>query len=307
MQFTNYVLAVQTGTAVPHISAQQIRNFEFRLPSFEDQSSIATLLGALDDKIELNRRINETLEAMARAIFKDWFVDFGPTRARAEGREPYLPPELWELFPDALDDEGKPVGWGSKPLDEIAEFLNGLALQKFPAFDPDDSLPVIKIAELRGGITPKSSRASREVPEKYVVADGDFLFSWSGSLLARFWTEGEGALNQHLFKVTSGRYPPWFFSQWVHHHLEEFQAIAASKATTMGHIQRRHLGEAETTCPPDDVLSILGQTVGPLVERTIKNDLEARTLAQTRDLLLPKLMSGEIRLRDAEGVVEHVA
>ena len=271
-----------------------------RLPASE-------LLSALDDKIELNRRMNETLEAMARTIFKDWFVDFGPARAKAEGRTPYLPPELWDLFPEALDDEDKPAGWESKPLDEIAEFLNGLALQKFPASDPEDSLPVIKIAELRGGIAPKSNRASREVPEKYVVADGDFLFSWSGSLLAKFWTEGEGALNQHLFKVTSDRSPAWFFSQWVHHHLEEFQAIAASKATTMGHIQRRHLKEAKTTCPPDDVLSILGQTVGPLVERTIKNELEARTLAQTRDLLLPKLMSGEIRLTEAEKAVEVLA
>ena len=295
------------GATVDRILLTEFPDFQFPCPPLEEQQAIVSLLGALDDKIELNRRMNETLEAMARAIFKDWFVDFGPTRAKVNGRAPYLAPELWDLFPDAIDDEDRPVGWESKPLDEIAEFLNGLALQKFPASDPEDSLPVIKIAELRGGIKPKSNRASREVPEKYVVADGDFLFSWSGSLLAKFWTEGEGALNQHLFKVTSDRYPAWFFSQWVHHHLEEFQAIAASKATTMGHIQRRHLKEAKTTCPPDDVLSILGQTVGPLVERTIKNELEARTLAQTRDLLLPKLMSGEIRLTEAEKAVEALA
>ena len=251
--------------------------------------------------------MNDTLETMARVSFKDWFVDFGPTRAKAEGRAPYLAPELWDLFPNALDDEGTPVGWESKPLDEVAEFLNGLALQKFPAAHPEDSLPVIKIAELRGGVTAKSSRASREIPGKFVVKDGEFLFSWSGSLLAKFWTEGEGALNQHLFRVTSERYPAWFFSLWVHHHLEEFQAIAASKATTMGHIQRGHLREAMTSCPPDDVLSTLGLTIGPLVERTIKNELESRTLAQTRDLLLPKLMSGEIRLREAEKAVEAVA
>ncbi len=271
------------------------------------ETAIAELFTALDRRIDLNRRMNETLEAMARAVFKDWFVDFGPTRAKAEGRAPYLAPELWDLFPDALDDDGKPVGWTRKPLDEIADFLNGLALQKFSASDPDNSLPVIKIAELRGGITPKSSRASRDVPDKYIVKDGDFLFSWSGSLLAKFWTEGEGALNQHLFKVTSDRFPSWFFGQWVHHHLEEFRAIAASKATTMGHIQRRHLKEAMTILPPDDVLTLLGQAVGPLVQHTIKNDLESRILAETRDLLLPKLMSGEIRLHDAEKVVEAVA
>ncbi|MBC6404101.1 MAG: restriction endonuclease subunit S, partial [Hyphomonadaceae bacterium] len=281
-----------------------IHGIEIPLPAISDQTAIAHILGTLDDKIELNRRMNETLEAMARALFKDWFVDFGPTRAKAAGRAPYLAPALWDLFPATLDGEDKPAGWATKPLDKIADFLNGLALQKFPASDPEDSLPVIKIAELRGGITAKSNRASREVPGKYVVSDGDFLFSWSGSLLAKFWTEGEGALNQHLFKVTSDRYPAWFFSQWVHHHLEEFQAIAASKATTMGHIQRRHLKEAMTACPPDDVLSLLGETVGPMVERTIKNELESRTLAQTRDLLLPKLLSGAIRLGGAGKALE---
>ena len=298
---------IDDGSPIPSTTRAAVYVRGLEVPPLHEQEAIAQLLGVLDDKIELNRRTNETLEAMARAIFKDWFVDFGPTRAKVEGRAPYLAPELWDLFPDSLDGEDKPAGWESKPLDEVAEFLNGLALQKFPAADPEDSLPVIRIAELRGGITANSNRASREVPDKYVVKEGDFLFSWSGSLLAKFWTEGEGALNQHLFKVTSNRYPAWFFSQWVHHHLEEFQAIAASKATTMGHIQRGHLKEAMTNCPPDDLLYMLGETVGRLVEHAIKNELESRTLAQTRDLLLPKLMSGEIRLREAVKVVEAVA
>jgi type I restriction enzyme S subunit len=273
---------------------------EVRVPACE-------LLSALDDKIDLNRRMNETLEAMARAIFKDWFVDFGPTRAKAEGREPYLAREIWDLFPDALDDEGKPVGWERKPLDKVADFLNGLAMQKYPASEGEESLPVIKIAELRGGVSAKSNRASREVPEKYIVRGGDFLFSWSGSLLAKFWTEGDGALNQHLFKVTSNEYPQWFYSHWVYHHLDVFQSIAQSKATTMGHIQRRHLTEAMTVCPPMAVIGRLGDSISPLVDKAIANDLESRLLAQTRDLLLPKLMSGEIRLRDAEKAVEAVA
>ncbi len=293
-------------TVQPTFNLRDLARLPIPMPPASVRLSASELLSALDDKIEVNRRMNETLEAMARAIFKDWFVDFGPTRAKAEGREPYLAPELWDLFPDALDDDGKPVAWMIKPLDKIADFLNGLALQKFPASDSDDSLPVIKIAELRGGITSKSSRASRDVPCKYVVRNGDFLFSWSGSLLAKFWTEGDGALNQHLFKVTSDSFPSWFFSQWVHHHLEEFQAIAASKATTMGHIQRRHLKEAATICPPNEVLRLLGQSVGPLVEQSIKAELQNRTLAETRDLLLPKLMSGEICLRDAKIAVEAV-
>ena len=276
-------------------------------PSLPEQRSIAATLGALDDKIELNRKMNATLESMARALFRDWFVDFGPTRAKMEGREPYLSPDLWSLFPDRLDEEGKPEGWEEKPLDEIAAFLNGLALQKFPGENEADSLPVIKIAELRNGITANSNRASRKVPPQYVVQDGDFLFSWSGSLLAKFWTGGEGALNQHLFKVTSDRYPAWFFSEWVQHHLEEFQTIAASKATTMGHIQRGHLKAAKTTCPPDHMIARMGEMMAPLIDRIIHNELESRTLAQTRDLLLPRLMSGELRVAGAERTASEVA
>ena len=298
--FASYVETSKIQTGVPHINLGILRNAPAIWPEREQQAQTASVLAALDDKIELNRRTNETLEAMTRAIFKDWFVDFGPTRKKAEGRTPYLAPELWDLFPDALADNGLPNGWKRKPLDQIAEFLNGLALQNFPAVDPEDSLPVIKIAELRGGITRKSNRASRQVANKFTIKDGDFLFSWSGSLLAKFWTDGEGALNQHLFKVTSERYPRWFFSQCIHHHLGEFQAIAASKATTMGHIQRGHLSAAMTFCPPDHVIAKLGETIGPLVEQTIANELESRTLAQTRDLLLPKLISAEIRLETAE-------
>ena len=125
-----------------------------------------------------------------------------------------------DLFPDRLDNAtGLPVGWQAKPLDGIAEFINGLALQKYPAISHQESLPVIKIAELRNGISSKSNRASFEIPEKYIIKNGDFLFSWSGSLMAKFWTEGEGALNQHLFKVTSEHYPPWFYANWVYRHL----------------------------------------------------------------------------------------
>lgn len=247
--------------------------------------------------------MDETLEASARTLFRDWFVDFGPTRAKAEGRPAYLAPDLWSLFPDRLGDNGVPEEWRATPLDQVADFLNGLALQKFPAAPGASTLPVIKIGELRTGVSGSSDRASVLVPAKYVVGDGDFLFSWSGSLLAKFWTEGAGALNQHLFKVTSKTYPAWFFSQWVWHHLAEFQGIAASKATTMGHIQRGHLSAAMTVTPPLATIARLSELMQPLLDRVMANMLEARTLAATRDALLPKLMSGELRVRDAEALV----
>lgn len=294
-----------SGSAQPSLNRNYIHPVEIDVPQRTEQDAIATLLGALDDKIELNRQTNETLEALARALFKDWFVDFGPTRTKAAGGAPYLAPELWALFPDALDDEDKPVGWEVRPLDEIAKFLNGLALQKYPA-KGNEYLPVIKIAELRSGITEKSGKASVDLPSDYVVRDGDVLFSWSGSLTQLVWTGGDGALNQHLFKVTSEKFPKWFFYHWVEQHLPDFRAIAASKATTMGHIQRRHLSESETVIPDKALLNAADDLIAPLFSKRTENNLESRTLAQTRDLLLPKLMSGEIRLRDAEREVEAV-
>jgi type I restriction enzyme S subunit len=272
------------------------------------------VLRSLDDKIELNRQMNQTLEALAQAVFEDWFVAFGPTRRKMAGETGpaailggLLPLDaaapLAPLFPDRLGDNGLPLGWEEKPLDEVAEFLNGLALQKFPAKLGEPSLPVIKIAELRNGVSAKSDRASRDLADKYIIQNGDFIFSWSGSLMAKFWTEGEGALNQHLFKVSSQGYPTWFFSRWVHQHLDEFQRIAASKATTMGHIQRGHLKAAMTVDPGAPALKIMDSVMGPLLQATLENDLENQTLAATRDLLLPKLMSGELRLVDGEGGV----
>ncbi|MCU9849374.1 hypothetical protein OEZ60_15335 [Defluviimonas sp. WL0024] len=297
--YRDYCAGRATGSAVVALSRDDFLSYP--VPPLNPLGvEIISALDQIDEKIELNRKMNATLEAMARALFRDWFVDLGPTRAKMEGREPYLSPDLWSLFPDRLDAEGKPEGWDEKPLDEIADFLNGLALQKYPGEGEANNLPVIKIAELRNGITSNSNRASRRVPPQYVVQDGDFLFSWSGSLLAKFWTGGEGALNQHLFKVTSDRYPAWFFSEWVQHHLEEFQVIAASKATTMGHIQRGHLKAAKTICPSDRVIARLGEAVAPLIDRIVDNELESRTLAQTRDLLLPRLMSGELRLADLD-------
>jgi type I restriction enzyme S subunit len=298
--------AQASGSVISHFGPSHLRRMEIPLPPMMEQQNIARVHSAIDDKIDLNRRMNATLEAMARAIFKDWFVDFGPTRAKMEGRAPYLAPEIWSLFPDRLDEEGKPEGWRSVPLDQIADFLNGLALQKYPGAGEAD-LPVIKIAELRAGNASGTDRASSAIPSQYVVADGDVLFSWSGSLIQRVWTGGRGALNQHLFKVTSKSWPKWLHYFWVDHHLPNFQAIAASKATTMGHIQRHHLSEAETFLGPDDVMSAADRAIAPLFQRIVANDMEARTLAATRDLLLPKLMSGELRVQAAERAVEAVA
>jgi type I restriction enzyme S subunit len=194
---------INVGAVFDSLKCADVPNFELHLPPLRDQRAIAQILGALDDKIELNRRMNETLEAIARALFKSWFVDFNPVRAESEGRDTGLPQAIANLFPDTFEDTefGEvPAGWKVRGLDEIARFLNGLALQKFPPAN-GGSLPVIKIAQLRAGHTIGADQASADIPQDYIVEDGDILFSWSGSLECILWIGGRGALNQHLFKA----------------------------------------------------------------------------------------------------------
>ncbi len=291
------------GSTVDRIPLIDMPGFPIELPDdIAEQRAIAHILGTLDDKIELNRRMNETLEAMARALFKSWFVDFDPVRAKAEGRDPGLPQPLADLFPDSFEDSelGEiPTGWAVRSLDEIAGFLNGLALQKYPPKD-GRSLPVIKIAQLRTGDTTGADAANADLEPDYVVQDGDVLFSWSGSLECVLWTGGRGALNQHLFKVASAEFPKWFYYLWIHQHLADFRHIAAGKATTMGHIQRHHLSDAKVVVPGPDTLQAASDALSPLVQRVITTRIDSRTLAALRDTLLPKLISGELRVKDAE-------
>lgn len=250
--------------------------------------------------------MNETLEALARALFQSWFVDFDPVRAKMRGEQPVgMDAATAALFPSQLvqTEHGEvPEGWTLQSLDAVGTFLNGLALQKFPAND-GPSLPAIKIAEMRGGITAKTDRVSHSVPSQYIVNDGDLLFSWSGTLEIVIWSGGCGALNQHLFKVTSATLPKWFMYGAVRHHLPEFQAIAASKATTMGHIQRHHLTNARIAVPTSAAFAKADLLLGPLHDRLLANAIESKTLAATRDLLLPRLLSGELRVPDAERLV----
>ncbi|HDN19614.1 MAG TPA: restriction endonuclease subunit S [Candidatus Acetothermia bacterium] len=320
---------IRRQVAVAGITGRDLVQLEIPLPPLAQQRAIAHILGTLDDKIELLRRMNETLEAMARALFKSWFVDFDPVidnaleagnpipdelkgkakrrLALGERRKP-LPEHIRRLFPDRfVDSELGPIpdGWKIRSLDEIAEYLNGVAWQKYRAKEGEPSLPVIKIRELREGITSASDRASMHVPEEYIVEDGDVLFSWSGSLLVKIWCGGKGVLNQHLFKVSSKHYPKWFYYLWTSEHLGRFQRIAADKATTMGHIKRSHLSESYVLVPNSTLLGKMTAIIEPLIENQIANEIACRTLANIRDTLLPKLISGEIGVSDAEKFVKE--
>ena len=268
--------SLNVGSAVPSLTTAILNALEVEIPSLEMQSKIIGVLQAFDFKIENNKKINHHLEQIAQTIFKSWFIDFDPF-----GGE-------------------KPSDWKTANLTDIAEFLNGLAMQKYRPLDNEESLPVLKIKELRQGIFDSSSDlCSANIKSQYIIQDGDVIFSWSGSLLVDFWTGGTGGLNQHLFKVSSQKYDKWFYYSWTKYYLEEFIAIAADKATTMGHITRRSLEKAKILIPNDHDYKSIGLLLAPIYRQIISNRIESRKLTEMRDTLLPKLLSGEISVNQA--------
>lgn len=302
--FSKYIINnIDSESAQANISASTIGKYTFSLPPLDVQRKIAGILGALDDRIDVLRRENVVLEQMAQAVFQSWFVDFDIVRAKAAGtpesevcEKYHITPELYALFPSALTPDNLPLGWEKKSLPEIATYLNGLPLQKFPPKNEDEFLPVIKIAELKARSVVGADKASTDIDSKYIIDDGDVIFSWSGSLAVDIWCCGKGALNQHLFKVFSSDYPKWFYYLWTKSYLFQFQQIAAGKATTMGHIQRAHLEEAKANVPSEKILEVTDKIISPLIEKIIENSKQIRALSATRDALLPKLMNGEIEV-----------
>jgi type I restriction enzyme S subunit len=291
-----------TGTTVQRLPYDVIYEQLIPVPSREEQDRINAFIAVLDRKIELNTAMAATLERIAQSVFRSWFVDFDPVKAKMAGEKPVgMDAATAALFPDSMEDSvmgSIPKGFKSEPLSIIGEFRNGLAMQKFPVVDTSSVLPVIKIAQLRAGHTRNADIASGLIDGKFVVADGDVLFSWSGTLEIEHWTGGPGALNQHLFLVLGKSVPNWFIYFASRVHLPEFRNIASSKATTMGHIQRSHLAEALCAVPSRDLTNAADRIFSPLIDKKIALQVEARNLAELRDVLLPELISGEIQIPD---------
>ncbi|HPE09697.1 MAG TPA: restriction endonuclease subunit S [Saprospiraceae bacterium] len=262
-----YLANQSSGSAnQANISKADILGLNLTIPLPNEQTAIASILSSLDDKIDLLHRQNQTLEALAETLFRQWFVE--------EAKEE----------------------WESMPLSKMANFLNGLACQKFPPKNEIEKLPVLKIKELSSGITENSDWASTNIKPEYIVKNGDVIFAWSASLMVKIWNGQDCILNQHLFKVTSEDYPKWFYYLWCKHHLAEFISIAASHATTMGHIKRGDLDEANVLIPSPKELVVMTEQVEPLIDKIITNNIQIYTLTKLRDSLLPKLMSGEVKV-----------
>jgi type I restriction enzyme S subunit len=284
------------GSAQSFISQTDIRELVIQLPELGVQKFIGNFLYELEQKIAVNLGISSTLEEIAEALFKSWLIDFEPVKTKMAGEKPLgIDSDTSSLFPESMDDSELgliPKGWTVHGLDEISDYLNGLAMQKYPFVDGLTALPVIKIAQLRAGNTKGADIASGLLDPRYVIKDGDILFSWSGTLEVEIWAGGPGALNQHLFKVTGATVPDWFSFLSTRHHLSMFREVATSKATTMGHIQRGHLSEAKIAVPPKKLLETMGEVFEPLVTLRIAHLVSNRTLLELRDSLLPRLVSG---------------
>jgi type I restriction enzyme S subunit len=249
----------------------------------------------------LGESVSGALFDTASRLFQSWFVDFDPVRESHREQIAFLPNNLRKAFPITMiqSEAGQiPAGWHFFGLDDIATFLNGLALQKFPPVEGEPTLPVIKITQLRASDTLGADRCAASLKPDYIINNGDILFSWSGSLECEIWTGGAGALNQHLFKVYSATYPRWFVYLAILQHLGNFRRIAADKATTMGHIQRHHLHDAKIAVPSNDLLQKAGAILEPLVEIAWQKKVADKTLVSLWNSVMPKILAGNLAVSE---------
>ena len=278
------------------------------------ETAIADLLSALDRRIDLNRRMNGTLEAMARAVFKDWFVDFGPTRAKADGRGPYLAPELWELFPDRLDNEDRPLGWNVSEIGNEVDALGGATPStKEPSYWVGGEYHWATPKDLSKLSSPVLIRTDRKITEaglrkvsSGLLPVGTVLISSRAPIGYLAIAEVPTAVNQGFIAMVCGkRLPNVFVLFWCHENLDHIKGI--SGGSTFSEISKRAFRPIPIVVPPDRIINAFERIVRPLYSRIVANVRESESLAQTRDFLLPKLMSGEIRVSEAENAVEVVA
>ncbi|WP_202962122.1 restriction endonuclease subunit S [Salinisphaera shabanensis] len=309
-QTQNHLLALASaGATRPALTKGMLETLSFPDVNIASQRAIARTLAALDNKIELNRQMNETLEASARALFRDWFVDFGPTKAKMAGDAPYLAPDLWSLFPHRLDDNGVPEGWATGALKDTTELQSGFA---FKSKDWRDSgIPVIKIGSVKPQMVDMSqvSYVAKEIAEassRFELCPGDMVVGMTGYVgeTGRIPpTSHRPLLNQRV-----GRFKPKkHFSSYVFACVrgEQFKNFAISKAhgSAQPNVSAKSLLECPVIIPSEGVLKDFDALTSKYWQLSLANMANNHTLAQTRDLLLPKLISGEIRVGDAEQAV----
>ena len=284
---------LDSGSTLPSMTKSAYESIVVKLPDLNIQKAVANILFNLRKKLEINNQINQELEAMAKTLYDYWFVQFdfpdqnGKPYKSSGGKMVYNPELKREI----------PEGWGVDSLWNIANFYNGLAMQKYrPDTNEDDYLPVIKIREMMNGFSKDTEKARLDIPTEAVLERGDILFSWSATLEVIIWGKERGALNQHIFKVTSDTYPKSFIYFELKSYLKVFKAIAELRKTTMGHITQDHLKQAKIVVPPIELISKLDAKLQPTMLKQQILENQNQELTQLRDWLLPMLMNGQVKV-----------
>ena len=313
--YRHWVVSTATGSTVKHTSPGRILSYDFLLPSLAEQREIGETLAVLDDRITLLRETNATLEAIAQALFKCWFVEFDPVRAKGEGRQPEgMEATTAALFPDSFEESGLglvPKGWLTRPIYDMATYINGAAYKAFEPNAERRGLPIIKIAELKAGISTQTAFSDVAMPDKYLIETGDILFSWSGnpdtSIDTFVWQHAPALLNQHIFRVLPHEsFERSFVLQMLRNLKPVFAELARNKQTTgLGHVTVADLKRLHVVHPPLSVIEQFNTVAVPIHQMIFGNEQQAKTLTQLRDTLLPRLISGQLRVPDAERTVEE--
>lgn len=279
--FQHLMRAWSTTTVQATLNLKEIRQIPLPWPPPEHRDAVVGVLKVLDDKIELNRRMNETLEAAAQAIFKDWFIDFGPTRSKLEGRERYLAPDIWRLFPDRLNEEGLPEGWIEKRVEDILELAYGKAL---PAIErAHGNVPVYG----SGGITGYHNKALVDGPSIVVGRKGTV-----GSL---YWEDRSFYPIDTVFFVR-----PKAPLTFCYYYLQTGGLQGMNTDAAVPGLNRNNVYRLAVPWGPEELRVQFDEMVRPLRQLMRANSEEVETLVNTRDFLLPRLISGEVRADDLE-------
>jgi type I restriction enzyme S subunit len=290
---TKDINGMDSGSAIPSTTREAFYRLPVRVPPLSDQRAIGHILGALDDKIELNRRMSETLEAMARAIFKSWFVDFDPVRAKADGSKTGLYRHLTEIFPSSFVESelGEiPEEWRAGRLDDLLILQRGFDL---PSTERRRGpYPVISASGLQGG------------HDKFMAVGPGVTTGRSGVLGKVFYIHSDfWPLNTSLWVKDFKHATPTY----AFYLLQTLDFAGFNAGSAVPTLNRNHVHNLNVVVPSMQAIQTFEAVVGPLKKRQKLLDEQSETLAATRDTLLPKLISGELRVKDAEGMVEKVA
>lgn len=280
----------KVGSSQPKLPIYNVNQLLIPNYSIKKQEKIVSILSSIDSKIENNNKINTELEAMAKTIYDYWFLQFN---FPDENGKPYKSSGGKMVWNEELGRK-IPEEWEVGNLYNLADFINGLACQKYRPISKDKRLPVIKIKEMHDGITDSTEFVRNDIPEKNIINNGDILFSWSATLETIIWSGGKASLNQHIFKVVPKGYSKYYVYMQLSAYIMNFVKMAEMRKTTMGHITTDHIKQSRIALPPKFLVQKFHNVISNIFSRKIYGDGVNQELTSLRDFLLPLLMNGQV-------------